>query len=347
MGVVSTMAASALSLLFLVAFAKEASSACSPCCSSAEQYTEHFQEVLGGAPASTVCQENQLMSRIQTGWPGDGGVTAWPDKLSKYGNFWVFASDNNVLNKFLELAQTYGGDRFALLQQMMFHVGFDNKTVSVDLVGEGASFSVVVFDRAEMETQWNEGPIPAGVFQQPFQPTWSNLASYLKGDAATPGFQVCSSDSHTPPENCIREQVDITDDLEFLEGYPYQALTGCDKGYASGETVRDHDDCLAAGCDDIYCTMLDEFAKKDIRNGGSPRCVDHYHANPLGYSGYEHGQWTRAMFEMCFACNPYFTGEGVGYNPEEDRTTMSEWIVRGDSQTKIGDLKASRMELWP
>ena len=24
---------------------------------------------------------------------------------SKYGNFWVFASDNNVLNKFLELAQ--------------------------------------------------------------------------------------------------------------------------------------------------------------------------------------------------------------------------------------------------
>ena len=49
------------------------------------------------------------------------------------------------------LSQTYGGDRFALLQQMMFHVGFDNKTVSVDLVGEGASFSVVVFDRSHLQ----------------------------------------------------------------------------------------------------------------------------------------------------------------------------------------------------
>ena len=94
---------------------------------------------------------------------------------------------------------------------------------------------------------------------------------------------------------------------------------------------------------------------------------------------------------MCFACNSYFTGnfdhlvtlhflivelikkqnllkcvagEGVGYNPVEDRTTMNEWIVRGeskysspplssshlppgDSQTKIADLKASRLDLWP
>ena len=62
---------------------------------------------------------------------------------------------------------------------------------------------------------------------------------------------------------------------------------------------------------------------------------------------------------MCFACNSYFTGnfdhlvtlhflivelikkqnllkcvagEGVGYNPVEDRTTMNEWIVRGESK---------------
>jgi len=320
----------AVLLLFISSTLARSASLANPkedCIDSPEVYTERLRQILRGddVPRGSVC-EGALFGRTDTLWPDQSP----PDSLSSYGLMWVFVAEGTVLDDYLgfayECVNGGGCDRRALLTRMMNYVGFDTAGVDDAIDTKGKSFNMVVVNRTLATSVWE---------YQPFQPTWDELYAYLLPERQ---FEVCNQGV------CYKKQMPqafyFTQDLVK----DYADITGCDPGFP-GPWPRA--DCDAYGT--LKAKYEDSFCSPDGGVCGSPKCVDIYIDGPEGNGPSddvgEQARWTRAFFEMCMGINKWFTGKGVGYDPEAKAETGNEWLVRGDIVSAAQD--ARYVQLYP
>merc|ERR1719322_988126 len=181
---------------------------------------------------------------------------------------------------------------------------------SDDQIDFSQRFHMVVFDFDLMDGVWVE--TDGG--QESWQSTWPDTFDYLAG-----GFKVCRNPG---------------------AGYP--------DGYPDHSRMRNYTACMAE-CDnspdaDIYCQFVDIITP--ISYGRSIACADGYEQSKPVKAGENEAIWARVWFEKCMGCNPWFTGKGVGYDPNKPGETGTEFYVRGDVDLdRLGP--ASGTDIWP
>jgi len=311
------------------------------CLSTPESYTLHLQELLEtpSTDVGFICEGTRLGTRTQV--LNNDDSSALPETLNKYGVFWTFATGEEVAQDWLFFAKNASGNREEFAKKVLHHVGFSDIDFS-------KRFHMVVFDLQLMDAIWTEQDN-----QQSFQALWSNIFDYLSG-----GFSVCHNSGAGYPngtnisdeDDCYERIVEISEGAQkMIIDTNWHDLTGCPGGYPGILKMKDYESCIAECGDsqqaELYCTFKDILTP--ISYGGSIKCSDEYQlSKPDGFTTEHEAIWARVWFETCMACNPWFTGEGVGYDPSVNDKTGTEFYVRGDVDLELLG-PASGIDLWP
>merc|ERR1711973_75483 len=299
------------SLVLLALISSVASQDCA--ISPAEWLTALDAALNGGA---FKCAGEDLMIRFDT----LGGNDDPPVALSKYGNFWAWASGKDSLDVYMQMAMDIG-DRKQFTSAIMKYVGFDNTDVD-DL----SKYILTVFSRTEMG---NSAPF------HPFTPTWTDLFAYFYS------FEVCF---YHGSEDLCEEQpwsVQFAGDVKTnLTNLAVDQTTDCDQyfgdtGCSLAFSNMEHDLLEARGDSTLHPRGVLAATLKYMNYVGSDGA-----AIPMGEMIDDQA---RAFFEVALGATWLFTGNGFSNNGDAD--TGKEWIVRGDSpMEKIGGV---RYQLYP
>jgi len=312
------------------------------CIRTPEEFTTHLNEILTNYNTDiiAVCPEVRLGTRTQV---LDQSNANNPNTLSKRGIFWAFATGPDVAGEWLQFAQDAKGEKRVFAEKVLHHVGFSD-----DQIDFSQRFHMVVFDFDLMDGVWVE--TDGG--QESWQSTWPDTFDYLAG-----GFKVCRNpgagypdgDNISDNDDCVDKILTVspTAQDEILKK-SWSDLTGCPGGYPDHSRMRNYTACMAE-CDnspdaDIYCQFVDIITP--ISYGGSIACADGYEQSKPVKAGENEAIWARVWFEKCMGCNPWFTGKGVGYDPNKPGETGTEFYVRGDVDLdRLGP--ASGTDIWP
>jgi len=267
------------------------------------------------------------------------------ESLDQYGRYWTFAGGRDVAIHYLGLAKNESSKE-NFVKEALYYVGFGVSDVETT----EDQIQLVVFDKKLMDQQWEAG-VPAPSMNLPFrsfQPKWDFLiSSYLNND-----FQICynpnktdTGETVTTAEQCQKRKVviDQQDVISNIKGMNYTEISGCKEGFpiTPDEMMFDKPGDIAkckTKCSDAYCEMLVNFRYDNFNS--TTNCIDSFLAQKDNTFGQNATMLTRAFFEECMSMNPFFTGGGVGWSVAENRTTGTEWIVRGDIASR--DVGASQ-----
>jgi len=289
------------------------------CISSAEEYINHFRDVLAGSePDPSTCVDTDLMVSIQ--------YQSKQYDISPTLNFrngsWSWASGWDNLETYLRMAEKHRNDDdqgLELTHEMINWVGIPG-TVDTESI-----YNLAVFSRALMtESAFDDLPV---------MPSWPNLWNYLANPA---GIVLCSNWTHDLAECPLALPIEFTEEvkvaLETDTLVNFEAITGCPTDPPPPNT----EDCICTNTD--YCSMKAQLWT--ARATGTYSCVTSFSETP---GATENAAQTRAFFEFCMGCNYLFSGNGTGYNGQ--MFTGEEWLVRGN--VPLVDVGAVRLQLYP
>jgi len=308
----------------------------SKCIGSAADFATELKNILANwsLTPSAVCTGARISTRTQV-YP-----TTWtdPESLSKFGNFWVFGTGPKVITEWLQFAKDARGNKTAFTQKVMFHIGADK----VDFTQK---FHMVAYNLNLMDGIWVEDD--GG--QTSILATWDNIFNYFAS-----GFKVCKASSGTVsgPKDCTDKTINIATDLrQKIKSNSFEQLTGCKYGYPDNSLPHsDADECetrCGVGSNTAtvkkYCQFYNEFKPE----AGSIECVQQLITKLGATTTLEADKplILRGFFEHCMAFYPWFTGRGVGYDPDEEKLTGEEFLVRGD--VHINRLEYDFVNIYP
>lgn len=308
----------------------------SECLASPADFATELTAILAdwSLTPSDVCPGARISTRTQVLPP------TWtdPESLSKYGNFWVFGTGPEVITEWLQFAKDARGNKTAFTQKVMYHIGSDY----VDFTQK---YHMVAFNLNVMDAIWTEDD---GKFS--LLATWDNIFNYFAA-----GFQVCKASSGTVsdvPTDCQDKILNIDQSLrDLIKGNSFQDLTGCNYGYPDNALPQtEADECetrCGAGSNTVsvqkYCQFYNEFNPVPGSAACAQQLIDKL--GDVNTSQEDQPLILRGFFEKCMAFYPWFTGRGVGYDPDEEELTGEEFIVRGD--VHINRLESAFVNIYP
>ena len=144
---------------------------------------------------------------------------------SKYGNFWAFATGEDVASEWLTFAKNANGDKKKFTVDVLHHVGFADNQMDFS-----KRFRMVVFDMSMLDTVWTENGGKSS-----FPAVWQSTMDYLGGV-----FTVCHNNNAGYPDgdnisgdgDCFDRTLTVSKAAQdMIVKTPWQNITGCPVGY--------------------------------------------------------------------------------------------------------------------